>query len=134
MKKYRKPLDYLAIAMNRARRGNAEGAVKALFAAAVHSDALDTIALIERSQAHALKADAEARAAALKAKAKKVKAADEDDADADIDLDIDPDVDDDGDADDVDLDINIDSDDDDVPEEVDSKARAAFAKLLKGMK
>ncbi len=128
MKTYRKSFDYLAVAMARARQGRAKEAVQALFAAATHPSALETIAVIERSQAHALNASkAASRVKAQEVKSTEVKAEDEDEFDVDVDTDGD------GDAD-VTLDIDVDADDDEVPEEVDSKARAAFAKLLKGMK
>jgi len=132
MKKYYKPLDYVALAMVRARQGRAEAAVQALFSAATHPAAIETLALIERSQKHALKMQASAKKVGA---GKRLKAEEEGFDEVDVNLEADA-VTAEDDGGDVDLNIDVDTDDDDdlVPEEVDSKARAAFAKLLKGMK
>ena len=124
MKKYYKPLDYMSLAKVRARQGRAQDAVRALFSAATHPAAVETLALIERSQKHALKTQASS-----KQRLKAEEEFQEDDLDINLEAGDDPD-----DGGDVDLNIDVDTDDDVVPEEVDSKARAAFARLLKGMK
>jgi len=79
MNKHNRALDFIALAMNQARKGNIVRAAKLFSSALDEPDHVQAIKIIEASNAQALKVELTAKAEKLKAAAKptKVKAAED---------------------------------------------------------